>query len=145
MRCRIDQCRAAPGVKVYEGDRRIQGCTQGPKVTEVWLTSCCCEHTRVLQGQLLSGHTLSQNRSVKGCTHGTLTEQGYKVWATCCCCEHTHVCCRMCQFRGAPRSQGLQRSGEPIAAVSIHSCVAEKSNKSHQRTKGCKSAVSTDM
>ena len=65
VRCRIDQCRAAPGVKVYEGVADpillgIQGCTQGSKVTEVWLTSCCCEHTCVLQGQgvLLSGHTL---------------------------------------------------------------------------------------
>ena len=78
---------------------------------------CYCEDTHC------EGTCVLQNRSIKGCTHGTLTEQGYKVWATCCCCEHTHVCCRMCKFRGAPRSQRLQRSGEPIAAVSIHVCV----------------------
>ena len=96
---------------------------------------CYCEDTHC------EGTCVLQNRSIKGCTHGTLTEQGYKVWATCCCCEHTHVCCRMCKFRGAPRSQRLQRSGEPIAAVSIHVCVCCAEyiiSGVHQRTKGYK-------
>ena len=62
VHCRIHQCRVAPRVKIYKGladqmllrvhtclsqNRWFQGCTQGSKVTKVWPTSCCCEHTQM--------------------------------------------------------------------------------------------------
>ena len=44
-------------------------------------------------------------KTVQGCTQGSKVTRD---WPTMCCCEHTHVCCRMYQFRVAPKCQGLQ-------------------------------------
>ena len=110
--CRIDQCRVAPRVKVDKGladqmllrvhtclsqNRWFQGCTQGSKVTKVWPTSCCCEHTRTLQ-----------NMSIQRCTQGSrsATARTHTVRA--------HVSCRTDQSKGAPTEQGLQGLADPL-------------------------------
>ena len=43
-------------------------------------------------------------------------------WPTKCCCEHTHLCCRVYQFRAAPKCQAIQWFGRSIAAASTHVC-----------------------
>ena len=62
-----------------------------------------------------------QNRRIQGCTQGLGVT---KVWPTSWRERtHTHVCCRVCQFRTAPNTQGLQRFRRPSAAASIHICI----------------------
>ena len=114
--CRINHRRVATRVKLYEGfsdqtlqgaytcvlqNRRIQGSSQGSnpgsKVTKVWPTSFCCEHTCVFQ-------TTSSTGGAGVRTH----------------LARAHVSCRTNQSSVAPMDQGLQRFGRPNAAVSTH-------------------------
>ena len=76
----------------------VPGCTQGSQVTRDWPTNC-------------------ENMSSQGCTQGP---RDTGVWPTMCCCEHTHVCCRIYQFRVAPKCQGLQWFGRSVAAARTH-------------------------
>ena len=82
-------------------NRRIQGSSQGSnpgsKVTKVWPTSFCCEHTCVFQ-------TTSSTGGAGVRTH----------------LARAHVSCRTNQSSVAPMDQGLQRFGRPNAAVSTH-------------------------
>ena len=76
----------------------VPGCTQGSQVTRDWPTNC-------------------ENMSRQGCTQGP---RDTGVWPTMCCCEHTRVCCRIYQFRVAPKCQGLQWFGRSVAAAGAH-------------------------
>ena len=66
----------------------IQDCTRGSRVTKVWPTTCCCEHT----------HACCRVSQFKVAT------RSFTGLATNCFCEHTDVCCRKYQFRPAPRT-----------------------------------------
>ena len=100
----------------------VPGCTQGSQVTRDWPTTC-------------------ENMSSQGCTQGPRVTS---VWPTMCCCEHTHVCCRIYQFRVAPRVDMLQGFGRPGAAASLHICFAEYfCSTLHARVKRSFAAVST--
>ena len=81
----------------------VPGCTQGSQVTRDWPTNC-------------------ENMSSHGCTQGP---RDTSVWPTMCCCEHTRVCCRIYQFRVAPKCQGSQWFGRSVAAAHV-TCVLQK-------------------
>ena len=71
-----------------------QGCTQGPRVTSVWPTACCCEHT----------HVCCKIKSIQGCTQGRHVT---RVRPTRCCCEPTHMRCRIFLFNVARKGQKI--------------------------------------
>ena len=96
---------------------------RGPRFTLLAAYICALQNRRI--HGCTQGACVLQNRSIKGCTHRSRLQM---FWPTNCCFEHTHVCCRMCHFRVAPKSPELQWSGRPIAAASIHMCVAEYIN-----------------
>ena len=114
MRCRINQLKAA---------REDEGFQQG------------FDHPIAA----MSTHTHTselQNKQVQGCTRGARVT---KVSPTKCCCEHTDVCCRINQFKVAPRDQRLHGFGRSTAAVRIHMCVSENIHSGlHLRVKGNK-------
>ena len=123
--------------------KSIEGCTLGSTVTRVSPTRCCCEHTHVYcrnqgctqmskfyQGfadQLLlrADTCVLQTESPEGCTQGSRLTS---VRPTNCCREHTHASCQVSQTRAAPKDQGFRGFARPIAAATIHMCVAEQIN-----------------
>ena len=105
------QGRAAPGDKMNRdwptncGNMSSQGCTQEPRVTSVWPTTCCREQT----------HVRCKIRSIQGCTQDRHVT---RVRPTRCCCEPMNMCCSIFQFNVA-------RKGRKIichCAHHIHTC-----------------------
>ena len=80
-------------------DMSSQGCTQGPRVTSVWPTTCCCEHT----------HVCCKIKSIQGCSQGRHVT---RVRPTRCCCEPTHMRCRIFLFNVARKGQKIICRGE---------------------------------
>ena len=96
---------------VWQNHMSTQGLHQGSK-----------RYKSLADQLLLRAYTyVCQKQPVPGCTQGSQIHgtgrptaricqvkvapkgQGIQVFGRLCCCEHTHVCCRVCQFRVAPK------------------------------------------
>ena len=99
-----------------------QGGLQRLRVTKVWPTHCCCEHTHMCVAGEVNAELDRGSRVAR-------------VWPARCCCEHTHACCRKIHVRvgladhvllqthmcaAHPRVEVLQTFGRPRAAASLH-------------------------
>ena len=129
---------------------QIRAAPKGRHVPKVRSTRCCCKHTRACCGIIklrispkdqrlqrfgrppaaVGTHMCVAAKSTQSCTEG----RGLLCW------QHTSARCRTDEFRVAPKGpvscrtdqsrvaptdQGYKGFGRPIAALSIHMCVAE--------------------
>ena len=98
MRCRTDDFKV---------------CTQGSKVTKVWPTSCCCEHTHITQ--------MCVAEYVSSGLHPTF--KGYRGFA-----DQVLLRANTCALQKLglhPGFEILSSLRRPPAAVNIHMCVAD--------------------
>ena len=120
----------------------------------VWQISCCCENTHVTcvlqkkstQGWFGRPHPdrkthmcaitrvwptnkytcVSQNKYTQGCTQGFKESRNTRVWRRPVAAVSIHMCVAEEVNSGLHKDQGLQGRGRPGAAASTHMCVSEK-------------------